>query len=401
MVFRNRRFTILLAGQLLSSAGNNLLLLALFWYVLTTTGSSADLALTGLVEMLAGVAALFTGVYVDRWHKRRTMIVSDALRAGIVGLMWALLVLRALPFVPLLLLFFVLQIVGAFFDPAGSAFLPLIVAHEDLPAAAGVYQSGASLAKMVGLLGGGAVVAILGFPLAVLLDGVSFLASVATLLCMRSTEPEPARVERRFFIEWFAGLRVIGRSRAVLRISAARLLANFALAPVEIVLAAWVRGPLHGTALDFGLAMGVLLAAMTLGGVLLGLWPWRDRAILLLAWGLLVAGGSFATVGMDSLLVWTMAALALFGLASGVMKGLLSGLTLQLVPAASRGRVLGALGALSTVSQPVGIAFFGALMTRLPLADVLAAIGLIICLAGASLLLPIKDDLAALSDVSV
>lgn len=392
---------VLVAGQVLSSAGNNLLLLALFWYVLSTTGSSADLALTALLETLAGVVSLFTGVYVDRWRKRHTMIYSDVVRASLAGLMWALLLGHHLAFPWLLLLFFALQVVGAFFDPAAFAFLPQIVSHDELPAAAGLYQSSASLAKMVGLLGGGAIVGFFGFPTAVLLDGVTFLASVVSLLFVAGAEASPPSVDRHhYLVEWLAGLRVIGRSKAIVHISAARLLANFGVAPVEIALAAWVKGPLHGSSLDLGLVMGALLAAMTLGGILVGPTTQRLRAIPLLAVGLVVSGAGFAAVGLRPEMAWTTAAVVVFGLAFGLIKGVLSGLTLQIVPAPLRGRVVGTLGALSALLQPAGIAVFGALIARIPLAGVVVAIGTAIGLAGGILFLPVADDLSAMSDVS-
>lgn len=400
MLFRNRRFGLLVSGQFLSSIGNHLFTLALYWYVLVATGSRGALALVGFAQSLPGVAALFTGVYVDHWRKRRTMLASDALRLLIVLGLVVLLRARLLTLPLLVLGVLGLELVGAFFRPAGLALLPEIVPREELPSASGTLQASASLAQMIGMLGGGAIVAALGVLWAMAANAFSFVVSLVSLLSIRVAEEVQPRKAVRFLEEWLAGIRLMGRSRLILRVVLAALAANFAVAPLEIVMPAWVRGPLHGAAWMLGMAMAAILFGMLLGGTALGAISKRLGTVPLLTGGFVAFGLGATLVGAVPNLLWCVGWLVVAGFAGGVVNGYLTALAMQVVPAPSRGRVFGAMGALTTLAAPLGMAFFGVLMTRIPLPVVLLVMGAVTVAAGCSFLLPLPDDVAAMAETS-
>ena len=132
-VFANRRFRALWIAQLVSTIGDSLVDIAAAILVYRVTGSALAV---GLVLMATAAPALlvglFAGVAVDRYDRKRIMVVCDLLRGAIV---------LAIPFLIslgvwwLYLAVALVSAVGTFFQPAHSSVLPEIASDEELAAA--------------------------------------------------------------------------------------------------------------------------------------------------------------------------------------------------------------------------------------------------------------------------
>ena len=71
-------FFTIWTGQLFSLIGSHLVQFALVWWLTQTTGSATVLATATLVAILPGVVlGPFAGALVDRWNRRKVMIVAD------------------------------------------------------------------------------------------------------------------------------------------------------------------------------------------------------------------------------------------------------------------------------------------------------------------------------------
>lgn len=401
-VLRNRNFSILLSGQLVSTLGNNLYGIALPWYVYALTNSKGALALTGLAQTLPAVVGLFSGVLIDRWHKRAVMISSDLIRAALC----LVLLLGAISHAALwIILVFVLglEVVGQFFGPASSALFPLLVSSEELAGAQGIMQSSSATAKLIGTISGGALMAGLGAPLLFLLNGASFLVSSVSLLFIRVEErvqvhdAVPLQRGKAFYQQWLEGVGVVTKSKYFLLIMIAALVTNFALAPFEISMTAWVKGPLRGNAFDLGIINAGFFVGMIVGGLLLGrVSKWLPQRVIIVA-GLMSIG---VFTGCFGLLysVWAEMILCIaIGFSVGSLNGSLGTTFVKLIPERLRGRVFGLTGAMGMIATPVGMAIFGVLMVHVPLTILFVLIGMICVLSGSSLMLPIRDDSERLS----
>ncbi|MCY0902658.1 MAG: MFS transporter [Firmicutes bacterium] len=391
-LLRNKSFAILFSGQIVSTLGTNLFLLALPWYVYIVTGSKADLAIVGFAQSLPGLAGLVAGVYVDRWNKRRTMIVADLLR-GALSLLIGLIAIWRLSFLWIVVIVLLLQLVGVFFGPAESVLLPLVVGEEEIPAAMGINQSGSATAQLAGQAGGGALLTALGAPVLFLANGVSFFVSVISLLFVRAPEPPRVREPSTFLADWKEGFAIIGRSRMILLIVASALVANFGLAAFDIALTAWIRGPLHDSALWLGFIGAAFFVGVIVGGMLLGTVAKKLPLRAVLMSGLIIAGTLIGSVGAVRANWWAIAILVLTGLAVGILNGSVGAMAVQVVPGPLRGRVFGLLGTLSTIATPLGLAVYGALMVVVPLPVLFILMGVVSVLAGLAFFLPIRDDL--------
>ncbi len=122
-VFRNRNFSLIWSGQLVSTIGSALTSLAASILVYRATNGSAlsvglMLMATAAPSLLVGLIA---GVFVDRYDRRRIMITADLLRAVLVFLI-PLMVPSSI--VWLYVLVMLTSTVGQFFDPAYESVLP-------------------------------------------------------------------------------------------------------------------------------------------------------------------------------------------------------------------------------------------------------------------------------------
>ena len=155
-VLRQRDFSLLWFGGVLSVIGDFFLFIALPFFVYERTGSvlstGAMFAAETLPRLLFGSVA---GVFVDRWDRKRTMVLADLSRALI--LLPLLAVAAGGPLWLVYAVAFVEATVSQFFLPAKNALVPNLVADRHLTAANSLNSMGQDVPSLVGPLLGGAL----------------------------------------------------------------------------------------------------------------------------------------------------------------------------------------------------------------------------------------------------
>ena len=187
---RNRSFRLLWLGQVVSQLGDWFDTIAVMTLVLKLTGSGRALGLVMVARFLPGVfAGPLSGVVADRFSRRRIMIVSDLLRAGVV---LGFLFVRRPEQIWLIYALTVLQLTfSTFFEPAKSAAVPSIVEERDLVAANAVSSVTWSVMLTLGAAVGGAVTGWFGTDAAFVIDSATYLASAALIAGVRLPRRPP------------------------------------------------------------------------------------------------------------------------------------------------------------------------------------------------------------------
>src|SRR5215210_6673333 len=223
-VLRQRDFSLLWFGGVLSVIGDYFLFVALPFFVYERTGSALATGAMFIAETLPRlIFGSVAGVFVDRWDRKKTMVLSDLSRALIV--LPLLLVAAGGPLMLVYAVAFVEASVSMFFLPAKGATIPNLVAESDLTAANSLNSLSEEVPSLIGALLGGALLAVVGLSGLILLDVATYLAS-AILISLISTstaapeddEPEvPAEAVvsawSNALREWLGGLRLIGTER--------------------------------------------------------------------------------------------------------------------------------------------------------------------------------------------
>ncbi len=187
--FRNRNFRLYWTGQLVSLVGTLMQIVGQSWLVLELTHSPIALGIVGALQTTPILlTVLFAGVVVDRLPKHRVLLVTQTLLlvqasvlayltiSGLVQL-WHVYVLAA-----------VLGLLNAFDNPTRQSFVGDIVDRSDMINAVGLASAQFNAGKLIGPAIGGLVIARWGTGGCFLVNAISFLAVLISLLLMRPGE---------------------------------------------------------------------------------------------------------------------------------------------------------------------------------------------------------------------
>lgn len=191
-------FRILWAGQSLSLLGSGMTRFAVMIWAFQVEGTATALALLGFFNCLTYIlASPFAGVLVDRWNRRRVMILSD-LGGGLATVF--LLVMFSLGRLELWHLYFSVGMVGvfeAFQEPAFSASISLLVPRQDYTRSNAMLGLGRSAARMLSPAIAGLLLPLAGLGVVMLVDLFSLGLALLGLLFVRIPTPSISAVGRQ------------------------------------------------------------------------------------------------------------------------------------------------------------------------------------------------------------
>ena len=214
---RQRDFGLLWWAGLISLTGNWVLSVALPIYVLQLTRSTAAVSLV-VAAGLAGnlMFGAFAGAYVDRWDRRRILVLVNGLQALLLTPL--LLVDSADRVWIVVVVAFGAQALEQFSRPAENALLPRLVAGADLAAANALNVLNNSIARLVGPALGGVAAVTVGLHGAAIADAASFALAAALCALISGTHRADDHGARQLGRELLEGLRYVGQNRFVLAV---------------------------------------------------------------------------------------------------------------------------------------------------------------------------------------
>lgn len=267
-LWKNKDFVILWSGQLVSVIGSNITSIAAPLLVLFLTNSPAQTGLAYLFMTLPTfLFGLPAGVLVDRWDRKKVMILCDL---GRMVLMTSIPLAALLGHLSVPLIFAVLFIAGifeVFFSVSQIAALLHVVEKEQLSTALAYNDAALSTGSLIGPSLGGAIYQTLGKTIPFLLDALSYAVSVVSLLFVKvSFQKEKIAEEKKFLNEMKDGLAFLWKApiiRFLAFITSGGAIAGIAQNIIVILLAK----KLGANAFDIGLigsmgAIGALLGTV-------------------------------------------------------------------------------------------------------------------------------------------
>ena len=258
-------FRWLWAGQTASLFGTAVSALAVPTIAIVTLAASpfAVGALQAIQFAAFPLLGLVAGVWVDRWSRRTTMLVADAVRALALASIPLAAFAHVLAYPQLVAVAACVGIASVFFEVAYQSLLPAVVGADYLEAANARLQATESGAQIAGNGLAGALIAAAGAPVAVIVDASSYVVSVATLLALRVRETHRAAANEPapFVASLREGIAVVFGSPVLVRIAGATATSNFGFGMAISVYLLFLYRTLH---LSPAVA-GTLLAVSNLG----------------------------------------------------------------------------------------------------------------------------------------
>lgn len=385
-----RNFRLLFGGQTISVIGDALYLVALPWLVLTTGGSAETLGTVLAVYGIPRAVSMLVGGWLsDRLRPRRLMLIADAVRLLLVGLL-AVIAMRGHPALwQLCAIALPLGAFGGAFLPASQSILPEILSKDELQAGNGLMMASRQGAHLIGSAMAGAVVAALTSAVALAIDAGTFLVSALSLALMRTTpgagkqaasreKPGPSVQEQAEQISLWRFLRTSRLVQGTLLIFMVIGLVSGGL--IEVALPTLVHGPMHANASGYGIILAAWGAGALVGAIVAGaLGKRKHKGLIMLFAGLLMA----ALIAL--LPAWGIAGAVVCMLIAGVAGSIVNVVlftAIQLaIPRHLMGRVMGLLLFGSFGVYPLSVALAGVLSNQLGPASFFPIGGLVLALA--------------------
>ncbi|MFN7995232.1 MAG: MFS transporter [Bryobacteraceae bacterium] len=394
---RSRNYRLFFGGQSISLIGTWMTRIATSWLVYRLTDSAV---LLGVVSFAGQIPAFFlapiAGVWVDRWDRHHTLVVTQVL-SMLQSLALAILALaRIINIWEILALALVQGIINAFDMPARQAFVVEMVEHrEDLGNAIALNSSMVNAARLVGPAIAGMVIAAANEGYCFLVDGISYVAVIGSLLLMRISGATARSTSQNVLEELKEGWAYV---RDFVPIRSILLLLGFVslvAMPYTVLMPIFATSVLHGGPHTLGFLMAATGAGALAGAVTLAI----RKTVLGLGRRIVVAsalfGGALIGFAFSRSLWLSLVLLAITGY--GMMQQMAASNTIlqTIVDDTKRGRVMAYYSMAFMGMTPFGSLMAGAIAARAG-APATVVIGGALCLAATGWFLRELPEIRAL-----
>jgi len=356
----NRRLRIYLTGQAVSLIGTWMQITAQSWVVWRLTDSEAAL---GTVGMLGTIPLLLlgpvAGSMADRMDRRKILVYTQVVAMVLAFILSGLVLSNTVQIWHVYILATLLGCVSALDMPSQQAFIGDLAGQEMVRKAVVVNGMIVQISRVLGPTFAGVVVKVIGEGLAFLVNGLSFLAVIASLLVLRTHQTNRPAVQQGggSFME---GVRYTLSEPRIMDLMIFTGLVTFFGFSNGTILPAFASDTLHGDAGLYGVLMGFSGAGSLLS--VLFIVPWGQRMKhpgRMVGITVALAGLTFALFSLTRTPALGMAAYFLTGLPIPLVLTTNNGLLQYLAPGHMRGRLLTLYLMFSFGLQPISSLWVG------------------------------------------
>jgi MFS family permease len=364
---KHRNFRLFFVGQGISLIGTWMTRMATSWLVYRLTGSALLLGVVGFVsQIIPFLLQPLAGAWVERMDRRKILVWTQV-TAGIQSLTLAALTLGHIITIWEVILLSGLQgLINAFDTPARhSFFVRMIDDRSDLSNAIALNSTMVNGARLLGPALAGVTIALVGEGGCFLIDGISYIAVIASLFMMRvihvKAPPSTSNIFRQMYEGW-TYVRTFSPIRTILLLFSITSLMGY---PYMVLLPLFAGQTFHGGPYTLGWltaasGLGALISAITLAlrKSVVGLTRMIQKSSMILGIALILFGLSHQFV--FSLLLMSFAGFGMMQSASA------SNTIIQiLVPEDKRARVISYYAMAYFGSAPLGSLLAGALAQKI------------------------------------
>ena len=362
-----RKVQLVAVARAVSWLGSDLTLYALLLRE-SANGGLAVGAIFVAGTLATVVLAPWAGAIADRYPTRVLIPVTTLAQAALVPLF----IIR-MPLVAVLAIMFVLRTFATVAQPTWLALTPSIAAPADLPRAAGIEQTYQSIARMLGPVAAGVLVAATGYVLPFVIDAFTFLLLAATprLVDVNRTV---ASVGTPVRANMLAGFTILWRSRLLRALTFVLTIFILGAGAINVGAIFLITKTLHESSATYGLveagfATGTLLGGLAASAIRV---PEQRQAAVIIT-GLTIMG--FAELGVAVAANWQIAlvTMALAGLGQTVMNAYASSVLIRHTPEEALGRMSAAINGVTQAGLMVSMLAAGVALDAFGVREVLAA----------------------------
>jgi len=367
------RFFTIWGGQALSIIGTQLVQFALIWYLTVQTGSATVLATASLVGLLPNVIlGPFIGTLVDRWDRRRIMLVSDTVIALVTIGLAVLFALDVVEVWHIYVVLFIRAVFESFHSNAMTASTSLMVPVEHLTRIQGINQMLNGGLNVISAPLGALLLSVLPMQGILAIDVFTALFAIVPLLFTRI--PQPARHtgvteddgQETIWQGVKSGLRYVISWPGLLIVSLMTVGINFTIIPAFSLLPLLVKETFGGSAIHLGWVEAAMGIGMFVGGAVLGAWGGFKRNIVTSMLGLMGMGlGTLVFAAAPSTALWLVVFGALLvGIMTPITMGPFYAMLQTIVEPDMQARIFSLLNSVGSAMVPIGLLVAGPVADR-------------------------------------
>lgn len=369
-----KRFFTIWTGQAVSLLGSQLVGFALIWYLTVSTGSATVLAISSLVGMLPSVVlGPFIGPLIDRWDRKKTILVADGVVALATFTLALLFAFTEVQIWQIYLVLFVRAVAGGFHGNSMSASTSLLVPMEHLARVQGINQMLNGGLNVIAAPLGALLYEALSLQWILAIDVLTAFVAMTALFFFEIPQPDRSQSEAlsgrtaSYLDDMKAGFRYIWGWKGLMGIAGMAAMLNFLLAPTGALNSLLVKDHYGGTVLQLGTFNSVFGIGVILGGLLLSVWGGFKRRSVTMMMGITVLGIGVLAQGLlpSGLFVYAIIASGVIGFSLPIANGSIGAIMQSSVAPDMQGRVFSLLGSLAGAMAPIGLAIAG------PVSDVI------------------------------
>ncbi|MDF9839818.1 MULTISPECIES: MFS transporter [unclassified Paenibacillus] len=363
-----RTFAFIFSGQIFSILTSSMVQFSIIWHLTETTGSASVLMIAGLVGFLPqAILGPFIGVWLDRWNRKLTMIISDSMIAVTSLILGAYYLWGDPSLWVVYVVLFIRSVASSFHAPSFQAAVPLIAPEDQLTRVAGWQQMVFSASSILGPALGIAVYSATSLGTVLLLDVAGALIANVMLLMVKIHQPKPEVVQAPSFRqEFILGWRTFVSAKPIVFITIAMAGFSVVFMPLAMLfplmtLEHFGRGGYSASVIEAVFGFGMIA-----GGVLLSVLSskWRDSTYMSV---------SLVIIGLTCLLSGVVGsgafvAFAVLSFFMGAAAPLFNGPYMAMIQKAyepeTLGRVISLVSSIGMLSSPIGLALAGPVADR-------------------------------------
>jgi MFS family permease len=264
---RHRNYRLFFVGQSISLLGTWLSRVAASWLVYRLTNSALLLGIVGFVgQFPTFLLAPVAGVWTDRWNRHRALVLTQVLAMIQSGLLAFFALTGTISVMHIMVLSAFQGVINAFDMPVRQALVvEMVERREDLPNAIALNSSMFNAARLVGPSIAGVLIAATGEGMCFLIDALSYLAVIASLIAMRLRARAPLARTRSVRSELWEGLRYVAQFAPIRSILLLTGLVSLMGIPYTVLMPVMAKEILHGDVHTLALLMGASGCGALLG----------------------------------------------------------------------------------------------------------------------------------------
>jgi len=381
-----RTFSILWTGQFISIITSSLVNFAIILWLSIQYDSAVILANSAIASFLPqAVLGLFSGVYVDRWNRKLTMMLADGFIAACT-LAISILFYFGEPQVGLIYLLMALRSAGsAFHMPAMQASIPLLAPEDQLLRISGINQTIQSVSTIGGPALGALAITYLDIEYVLLFDVLGAAVAIISLVFIAIPNPEKtAEHAESVFFQVREGIKAVVSKSGMGLLFLFSILVTLFIMPIAILFPLMTLRHFEGGKFEVSIIEVIWGVGMLVGGGFLGISNTGMNKVALVNITYLGLGLALAFSGLlpSSQFILFVVLTGIGGIASSVYYASFNTIIQEKIEPEVLGRVFAMFGSISLFPSIIGLLGIGIFADHLGINQTFVLLGGGIALLG-------------------